>query len=589
MLDARLGPKFEDVAITTPSAEELASCTVGSVPGQAPGSAAWVLYDSKKQPVRRFFDSNGDDKVDVWSYYKDGVEVYREFDTANKGVPNNFRWLNAGGMKWAVGGVDNKGKGYVSTWRMISAEEASQEAFNAVARQDYARLQVLFITDAEMQALKLPASKVKGIQANQQGAQKKFADAVKAVAGAKFDAVESATPQCDSDTETIHFSNRLVRYELNKKPDFFNTGELIQVGMAWRLVDVPHSEVKPITPPPNPQLEALLKQLHDLDKEILPPVQTLENNPKVDRYYRTRITLVQQIIKLDDPKERENWYRQLFDNLMAMSQNSGDPTTIGMLTKMKDDVVASMPGSSLAGYGAYRAMWTTYSIEIAKVKPTDPHAKITELQEKWLSSLTDFVKKYNKAEDTPEALHQLAIGCEFSGKVEEAKRWYKQLSDNFPNHHLAPRAQGSEARLNLVGNAIKLNAPLLTDNAKSLDIASFKGKIVIVHYWASYTDQYKADFATLKQILDKNAKNVELISINLDDTSARAIDAVAKSQAPGYHLFQATNNAAGLNSPLATQYGIHILPTIFVVGRDGRVTNNNLQISDIDAELKKVQ
>ena len=43
------------------------------------------------------------------------------------------------------------------------------------------------------------------------------------------------------------------------------------------------------------------------------------------------------------------------------------------------------------------------------------------------------------------------------------------------------------------------------------------------------------------------------------------------------------------HNPLATQFGIHILPTLFVVGRDGRVTNNAVQVSDVETELKKVQ
>ena len=113
MLDARLGPKHDDVVISTPTPDELAGCTVTSVQGGATGSSGWVLFDSKKQPLRRFFDTNGDDKVDVWSYYKDGVEVYREFDTTFKGAPNNFRWLNAGGMKWGVGSLDQRQGGHL--------------------------------------------------------------------------------------------------------------------------------------------------------------------------------------------------------------------------------------------------------------------------------------------------------------------------------------------------------------------------------------------------------------------------------------------------------------------------------------------
>jgi len=226
-------------------------------------------------------------------------------------------------------------------------------------------------------------------------------------------------------------------------------------------------------------------------------------------------------------------------------------------------------------------------------EPNRTIPQITKIQDKWLESLVEFVKLYPTAEDTPEALRHLGNGSEFAGKDEEAKRWYTQLYESFPKHALADHAKGCVARLNLVGNAMKLTAPLLHDAGKTFDIGQLKGKVVIVHYWASYGDQYLDDFAKMKRLLDAvGAKqNVELVSINLDAEASKAKEAVRKANAPGIHLFQAPpNNASGVSSsPLATQYGIHILPTVFMIDRNGRVSNRSLQVGDIETELKKVQ
>lgn len=602
MLDARLAPKHDDVVVSTPAPDELAGCTVASVQGATAGSSGWVLFDSKKQPVRRFYDSNGDDKVDVWSYYKDGVEVYREFDTTFKGAPNNFRWLNGGGMKWGVGTVSS-GKAVITAWRMISAEEVGFEAYQAVATNDFARLQTLMISDGDIQLIKLPAAKAKTIAAAQQKAKDKFTDLTKAVSlsRGKFELVESSVPQCDTSTEVecIKFPSRAIRYESNKKHEWIHTGELIQVGMAWRLVDVP-SDKDPIggrtgpNPDPvqqTPELQKLLLALTDIDEKQPQLGSPLSKNEKVDTYLRKRIALVQKIIPLDDADKREGWYKQLFDNLMALAQNAGDDATFSSLKKMSDEVASKMPASSLAGYGHYRVIWTRYAVDMAQ--PNLPIKKITEIQDKWLENLVEFVKLYSKAEDSPEALRHLGNGSEFAGKDEEAKRWYTQLHENFPKHALAEHAKGCVERLNLVGNPMKLTAPLLNDPSKLFDISQLKGKVVIVHYWASYGDQYLDDFAKMKRLLDAvGAKqNVTLVSINLDAEAAKAKEAVAKANAPGIHLFQAPpNNASGVSSsPLATQYGIHILPTVFMIDRNGRVSNRSLQVGDIETELKKVQ
>src|SRR5262245_30054815 len=73
-------PRQEGVNFSTPTTEAASTCTVELVKGQRKGSG-WLLKDSNKQPLRLFFDSNDDNKIDVWAYYKDGAEVYREIDS----------------------------------------------------------------------------------------------------------------------------------------------------------------------------------------------------------------------------------------------------------------------------------------------------------------------------------------------------------------------------------------------------------------------------------------------------------------------------------------------------------------------------
>src|SRR5438067_7021966 len=109
-------PRQQGVVYSTPSPEEQASCKVTLEQGGRPGSNGWVLLDAQSRKLRRFFDSNGDKKIDVWSYYKDGAEVYREIDTNMDDVPDQYRWLNSGGMKW---GVDVNADGKIDAWRMI--------------------------------------------------------------------------------------------------------------------------------------------------------------------------------------------------------------------------------------------------------------------------------------------------------------------------------------------------------------------------------------------------------------------------------------------------------------------------------------
>jgi hypothetical protein len=56
-----------------------------------------------------------------------------------------------------------------------------------------------------------------------------------------------------------------------------------------------------------------------------------------------------------------------------------------------------------------------------------------------------------------------------------------------------------------------------------------------------------------------------------------------KAPAPGTHLFL----AGGLESPLATQYGILGLPNLFLIGKDGKVVSRTVQITTLETEIQK--
>lgn len=125
-----------------PSDAELASCTVELIKGQklANGKFAsgWALKDPQGRFLRRFYDSDGDNQIDVWAYYLNGEECYREIDSNLNGKVDQYRWLGSNGSKW---GVDLNEDGVIDGWKVISPEELSQEVLAAVMARNYARLE----------------------------------------------------------------------------------------------------------------------------------------------------------------------------------------------------------------------------------------------------------------------------------------------------------------------------------------------------------------------------------------------------------------------------------------------------------------
>src|SRR5262249_37785763 len=147
----------------------------------------------------------------------------------------------------------------------------------------------------------------------------------------------------------------------------------------------------------------------------------------------------------------------------------------------------------------------------------------------------------------------------------------------------AAKAAGALKRLELEGKVLELQAPVL-GTTSPFNIATLRSKFVVVYYWASWNQQCVGDFAKLKLLLDSYAsKGLELVCVNLDDRQEDATGFRAKVQAPGTQLYLAGQQGqTGLESKLATDYGIMVLPTLFFVGKDGKVISRTVQVSTLE-------
>ena len=68
-----LAPVQKDVIYQKPAKDEAAKCTVESV--KEKGASGWIVRDPSGLILRRFLDTNQDNKLDLWCYFRDGIEV----------------------------------------------------------------------------------------------------------------------------------------------------------------------------------------------------------------------------------------------------------------------------------------------------------------------------------------------------------------------------------------------------------------------------------------------------------------------------------------------------------------------------------
>lgn len=583
----QFAPRQLGVNCTTPSLEEQKSCTVKLVKiGKGSG---WVLSNDKGS-IRQFLDTDADQRIDRWSFFQDGTEVYREIDTNKNGKPDQYRWLNEGGQKW---GTDSDEDGHIDSWQRISTEELSQEVLLAVNTKNYSKLEALMLTETELEGLGLLPDEKEKIQASLSKAKETFKetlDKLKDNEKLKWLHLETTAPHCrpaeEKGVDFITHPHGAILYEANGKNDWIQTGLMVKVGEGWRIVGAPTvghrvqettvtSSGNPVTE--NKKLQALLTELSGWDQKAPNVDPTPGPKSAVVEHNLKRADIIEKIVAEVEPKERETWIRQAADSLSTAAQNSAQSEMVALnrLRSLQGQIQKAMPGSDLAAYITFREMQSVYARNL-----TAPKADFNKIQDEWIKSLSKFVETYPKAPDAADALLQLGMVNEFLAKETDAKKWYKKLVDDFAKHELASRGQGALNRLDAVGNKLELSGKKL--DGGNFDISEVKGKITIVYYWASWNQQTVGDFAKMKLLLSTFAeKGVELVCVNLDNTVDEAKAFLEKSNVPATHLYE----EGGLESTYATKYGIMVLPHLFLVDGEGKVVSRTVQVGSLEEQL----
>lgn len=602
-------PKQANIEVSTPTAGELATCSIELEKGKVlPGgkqATAWVVKDAKGNVLRKFHDANGVGGVNMYAYYRDGEEAYREIDSNGNGKIDQYRWLGPNGSKW---GVDSDEDGKIDSWMAISPEELSQEILAAVVNKDGKRLDALMISKADLVALGLPAAETARIQAKLAASAAQFQKTCKELARLDDKTIwvhlETKLPQTiaadamNSTSDLVRYRHATILYQegdgKNAKHDWLQTGELIQVGKAWRVVQSPTPGMEPVPEtggpekivgipiPSGPEGQALILKLNELDQKGV----TKAGPAGIVEFNLARAAIIEQIAamytKVEDRNKRDVWLRQVADCYAAAAQQ-GDKPALARLGEWRIALTKDATSPMLA-YFALREISGQYAQELTKIdnKPES----LTKLQEGWKAKLTKFVTDFPAAEDTPDAILGLGMVNEFFGSKteEEAKAAYSSLVKNFPTHALAKRAQGCIDRLTLEGKEFDLMAPTLANGA-IFNVNTFKGKAAVVYYWAGWNELAATDFNKIKLGMKDFSGKAELVSVNLDAKAADATTFLAANPVGGTHLYM----PGGLeNSPLAVRYGITALPVMFLVGPDGKVVSRHVQASTLDEELKKL-
>lgn len=600
--DQALGiqPVQPDVPFQSVDPADVDSCVVKEFSEN--GWTGWIVETADGIRLRRFADTNGDEKIDQWCYYDQGVEVYRDIDSNFNGKVDQYRWLGTAGTRW---GLDQDESGSVDAWKQISAEEVSAEVVAALANRDTDRFAALLATDSEIRALGLGKSATDRLLAKTKAAVASFADLADDAAAVAEDArwvqfastapgvVPAGTEGAQRDVKV--YENAVAMFDSQGKGGQVLIGTLVQAGDNWRLIDVPHvlAEDQPLTQSvgffftPGGNLTAVNTARASIGAETQELVSNLEridgqlataSSPTdLAELNRRRVDVVERLIAAaSDPVERETWMRQLVDTVSMAVQTGSYPEGIQRLRRFS----ASIPSSAaeLQAYTQFQIISADYASRQM------PDADFAKVQEWYLGELNKFVQTYPDSREAGQAMLQLGLNKEFEERLPEAIEYYGKVAQAFAGTDMGEKAAGAVRRLQSAGKALPFTGRTL--GGEAFNLAALRGRPVVIHYWATWCEACKQDMKLLRQLQAKyQSSRLQIVGVNVDSSREQAAAYLKENSVPWPQLFE----DGGLESSgLAKQLGVQTLPMMLLIDADGNVVSHNVYAANLDAELAKI-
>lgn len=119
-------------------------------------------------------------------------------------------------------------------------------------------------------------------------------------------------------------------------------------------------------------------------------------------------------------------------------------------------------------------------------------------------------------------------------------------------------------------------------SGKPVSLAAFKGKYVLVDFWASWCGPCRAENPNVvKAYLKYHPKGFEILGVSLDNAKDKWTAAIQKDKLNWTQV----SDLQGWKNSVAALYGVQAIPMNFLVDKDGKIAGKSLRGDDLEKKL----